>query len=95
MINRNYHKESFLVLSYEERILKTFQDIRSLKKYIYSNGIAGCVYNVSELCKETGEIYNSWAYKFTGQIIFTKQTYSKWKEEQAKAKRSQSTIAFY
>lgn len=95
MINRNYHKESFLILSYEEKILKTFQNIRSVKKYIHCNGIAGTVYNVSELCKETGEIYNSWAYKFTGQIIFTKQTYSKWKEEIAKVKKNQLTIAFY
>lgn len=62
-----------------------------VRRWIYHNGKRGTQYHVDEI-SETGEIQNTYIYKYTTEgPIFRKQTYSKWKEEikQAKAKQKE------
>ena len=62
-----------------------------VKKWIYLNGKRGTQYHVDEI-SETGEIQNSYIYKYAIEgPIFKKQIYSKWKEEikQARAKQKE------
>lgn len=62
-----------------------------VRRWIYHNGKRGTQYHVNEI-SETGEIQNTYIYKFTTEgPIFRKQTYSKWKEEikQARAKQKE------
>lgn len=52
-----------------------------VRKWIYQNGKRGTQYHVDEI-SETGEIQNTYIYKYTTEgTVFRKQTYSKWKEE--------------
>ena len=74
---------------------KTFtcNDIREVKKKIYAYGIRGEKYRVDVIDKNTRTINDIYLMKYTKEgPIFQKQTYSKWKEEQAKAKVKQLTI---
>jgi hypothetical protein len=62
-----------------------------VRRWIYHNGKRGTQYHVDEIA-ETGEIQNTYIYKYTIEgPIFRKQTYSKWKEEikQARAKQKE------
>lgn len=74
---------------------KTFvcNELRGIKKKIYSFGTRGGKYRVDVIDKKTGEIKDIYLMKYTTEgPIFQKQIYSKWKEEQAKAKTKQLTI---
>ena len=63
------------------------------KRKIYSRGTRGETYRVDVVDKNTGVINDIYLMKYTTEgPIFQKQTYSKWKEEQAKAKVQQLTI---
>lgn len=74
---------------------KTFicNELRGVKKIIYAQGIRGEKYRVDVIDKNTGTINDTYLMKYTKEgPIFQKQTYSRWKEEQAKAKAKQLTI---
>lgn len=74
---------------------KTFicNETRGIKKRIYTQGIRGEKYRVDVVDKNTGEINDIYLMKYTKEgPIFQKQTYSRWKEEQAEAKARQLTI---
>lgn len=68
-------------------------ELRETKKGIYTQGIRGESYRVDVIDKKTGEINDIYLMKFTKEgPIFQKQIYSRWKEEQAKAKAKQLTL---
>lgn len=71
----------------------TCNELRGVKKEIYTQGTRGENYRVDVIDKETGEINDIHLMKYTKEgPIFQKQTYSRWKEEQAKARARQLTI---
>ena len=71
----------------------THNELRRVKKEIYTQGIRGQNYRVDVIDKNTGVINDIYLMKYTKEgPIFQKQTYSRWKEEQAKAKTKQLTI---
>ena len=68
-------------------------ELRGAKKKIYNKGTRGGKYRVDVIDKNTGVINDIYLMKYTKEgSIFQKQTYSRWKEEQAKAKAKQLTI---
>lgn len=68
-------------------------ELRGAKKKIYTLGTRGEKYRVDVVDKKTGTINDIYLMKYTKEgPIFQKQTYSRWKEEQAKAKTKQLTI---
>lgn len=71
----------------------TCNELRGIKKEIYAQGTRGEKYKVNVIDKKTGEINDVYLMKYTKEgPIFQKQIYSRWKEEQAKAKAKQLTI---
>ena len=71
----------------------TCNELRGVKKRIYTQGVRGEKYRVDVIDKNTGVINDIYLMKYTKEgPIFQKQTYSRWKEEQAKAKAKQLTI---
>lgn len=67
-----------------------------VRRWIYHNGKRGTQYHVDEI-SETGEIQNTYIYKYTTEgPIFRKQTYSKWKEEikQSRAKQRELFLSW-
>lgn len=74
---------------------KTFacNELRGVKKKIYTQGTRGKKYKIDVVDKKTGTINDIYLMMYTeGGPIFQKQMYSRWKEEQAKAKAKQLTI---
>lgn len=71
----------------------TCNELRGIKKNIYAQGIRGEKYRVDIIDKKTGIINDIYLMKYTKEgPVFQKQMYSRWKEEQAKAKAKQLTI---
>ena len=71
----------------------TCNELRGVKKIIYAQGIRGEKYKVDVIDKKTGVINDIYLMKYTKEgPILQKQTYSRWKEEQTKAKTKQLTI---
>ena len=71
----------------------TCNELRGVKKRIYAQGIRGEKYRVDIIDKKTGVINDIYLMKYAKEgTIFQKQTYSRWKEERAKAKAKQLTI---
>ena len=67
--------------------------MREVKRKIYTQGTREENYRVDVIDKNTGTINDIYLMKYTKEgPIFQKQVYSKWKEEQAKAKTKQLTI---
>ena len=74
---------------------KTFacNELREVKKKIYTQGAREEKYKVDVIDKKTGIINDIYLMKYTKEgPIFQKQMYSRWKEEREKAKRNQLTI---
>ena len=74
---------------------KTFtcKDFREVKKKIYTFGTREERYRMDVIDKKTGVINDIYLMEYTKEgPIFSKQTYSRWKEETAKAKLQQLTI---
>lgn len=74
---------------------KTFtcNELRGVKKKIYTLGKREEKYRVDVIDKNNGKINDIYLMKYTKEgPIFQKQTYSRWKEEQTKAKTKQLTI---
>lgn len=71
----------------------TYNELREIKKKIYALGKRGENYRVEVIDKSTGVVNDIYLMKYTKEgPIFQKQMYSRWKEEQAKAKARQLTI---
>lgn len=73
--------------------LHTYNELKEVKKDIYSFGIRGEKYVVDIVDKKTRLINDVYILKFTKEgPIFQKQMYSRWKEEKAEAKKKQLII---
>lgn len=71
----------------------TCKNLREIKRRIYLFGIREGKYRVDVIDKNTGIINDIYLMKYTKEgPIFSKQTYSRWKEELAKARMQQLTI---
>ena len=71
----------------------TCNELRGVKRKIYTQGTRGEKYRVDVIDKKTGTINDIYLMKYTTEgPIFQKQIYSRWKEEQSKAKIQQLTI---
>lgn len=90
MWNRTFKRETIFVIFGEPwKNEEVVRDNRSIKKIVYSKGVRGKEYKVSEI-DEDGTLINEWIYKYLENgIIFTKNIYNKWKEMKKQAKASE------
>lgn len=71
----------------------TCKNLREAKRKIYALGPREEKYRVDVIEKNTGIVNDIYLMKYTkGGPIFSKQTYSRWKGEQAEAKKRQLII---
>lgn len=92
MKHRQFKTECICVVTINE-IPFTCNELRGAKKKIYAYGVRGESYRVDVIDKNKRVINDIYLMKYTkGGPIFQKQTYSRWKEEQAKAKAKQLTM---
>lgn len=89
MKHRQFKTECVCIVMINNELL-TYNELKEVKKNIYSFGIRGEKYVVDIVEKKTGLINDTYLLKFTKEgPIFQKQMYSRWKEEKAEAKRKQ------
>lgn len=87
-----FKTECVCVVIIEGKVL-TCNELREAKKRIYTLGERGKVYRVDVVDKKTRIVNDTYAMKFTKEgPILQKQTYSRWKEELAKARLKQLKI---
>lgn len=92
MKHRQFKTECICMVTINEKTF-TCNELRGVKKKIYALGIRGEKYRVDVIDKNTGVTNDIHLMKYTKEgPIFQKQIYSRWKEEQAKAKAKQLTI---
>lgn len=92
MKHRQFKTECICMVVINEKTF-TCNELREVKKKIYTLGTRGEKYRVDVIDKKTGKINDIYLMKYTKEgPIFQKQMYSRWKEEQAKAKTKQLTI---
>lgn len=92
MKHRQFKTECICIVEINGKTF-TCKDLREVKKKIYTFGIREEKYRVNVIDKKTGVINDIYLMKYTKEgPIFSKQTYSRWKEETAKAKHQQLTI---
>lgn len=92
MKHRQFKTECFCKVTINEKTL-VCNDLRKAKKEIYRFGTRGKIYEVNIIDKKIRIINDIYLMKYTRNgPIFQKQIYSRWKEEQAKARTQQLTI---
>lgn len=92
MKHRHFKTECICIVTINEKT-SICNELRGVKKRIYTQGMRGEKYRVDVIEKNTGVINDIYLMKYTKEgPIFQKQAYSRWKEEQAKAKVQQLTI---
>lgn len=92
MKHHQFKTECICVVIIREQVL-TCNELREAKRAIYTLGIRGEKYRVDIVDKKTGIVNDTYLMKYTKEgPILQKQIYSKWKEEQAKARMKQLTI---
>lgn len=92
MKHRQFKTECVCMVTINGRT-STCNELRGVKKTIYTQGTRGEKYRVDVIDKNTRIINDIYLMKYTKEgPIFQKQIYSRWKEEQAKAKAKQLTI---
>lgn len=92
MKHRQFKTECICIVTINGKTF-TCNELRGVKNKIYALGIREEKYRVDVIDKKTGTINDIYLMKYTKEgPIFQKQTYSRWKEEQAKAKAKQLTI---
>ena len=92
MKHRQFKTECICIVEINGKMF-TGKDLREVKKKIYIFGIRKEKYRVDVIDKKTGEINDIYLMKYTKEgPIFSKQIYSRWKEETAKAKHQQLTL---
>lgn len=92
MKHRQFKTECFCRVKINEKVF-VCNDLREVKKEIYRSGTRERGYWTDVVEKKTNIVNDTYLmnYKKEGQI-FQKQVYSRWKEEQAKARIQQLTI---
>lgn len=92
MKHRQFKSECVCVVIIKGQVL-TCNELGGAKKEIYTLGTRGEKYRVDVIDKRTGVVNDTYLMKYTREgPIFQKQIYSRWKEEQAKARINQLTI---
>lgn len=92
MKHRQFKTECICMVTINEKTF-TCNELRGVKKMIYTQGTRGEKYEVDVIDKNTGLINDAYLMKYTKEgPIFQKQIYSRWKEEQTKARAKQLTI---
>ena len=92
MKHRQFKTECICMVTINKETF-TCNELRGVKKKIYTLGMRGEKYRVDVIDKNTGTINDTYLMKYTKEgPIFQKQIYSRWKEEQAEAKAKQLTI---
>ena len=92
MKHRQFKTECFCKVIINEKVF-TCNSLREAKEKIYHLGTREKKYEVDVIDRKTETINDIYLMKYTKEgPIFQKQIYSRWKEEQAKAKTQQLTI---
>lgn len=92
MKHRQFKTECVCVVIINGKVI-TCNNLREVKREIYTLGVREEKYRVDVIDKKTRIINDIYLMKFTKEgPIFQKQIYSKWKEELAKARTKQFTI---
>lgn len=92
MKHRQFKTECICLATINGKLYRC-NELREVKKKVHIQGTRGEKYRVNVVDKKTGEINDIYLMKYTKEgPIFQKQVYSRWKEEQAKAKAKQLTI---
>lgn len=92
MKHRQFKTECFCKVIINEKVFEC-NSLKEAKMKIYHLKIRGKKYEVDVIDKKTGIINDIYLMKHTEEgPIFQKQIYSRWKEEQAKARIQQLTI---
>ena len=92
MKHRQFKTECFCKVTINEKVFGC-NSLKEVKIKIYHFGIREKKYEVDVIDKKTGIINDIYLMKYTKEgPIFQKQIYSRWKEEQAKARTQQLTI---
>lgn len=92
MKHRQFKTKCVCVVTINGKVL-TRDELREVKKEIYTLGVREEKYRVDVVDKKTGIVNDTYLMKFTKEgPIFQKQIYSRWKEELAKARIKQLTI---
>lgn len=92
MKHRQFKTSCFCRVVINEKVFGC-NDLREVKMKIYHLGTRERKYEVYVIEKKTGIINDVYLMMYTKEgPIFQKQIYSRWKEEQAKAKIQQLTI---
>lgn len=92
MKHHQFKTECVCVVIINEKVL-TCNELRGVKKKIYTLGVRGEKYRVDVIDKKTRIVNDTYLMKYTKEgPILQKQIYSRWKEELAKAKIKQLTI---
>ena len=95
MKHRQFKTECICMVTINGKMFSC-NELRGVKKKIYTLGIRGEKYRVDIVDKRTGKINDIYLMKYTREgPIFQKQTFSRWKEEQKEAKTKQLTIIQY
>ena len=92
MKHRQFKTECVCVVIIKGKVL-TCNELREVKKLIYTLGVREEKYRVDIVDKKTRIVNDTYLMKFTKEgPILQKQIYSRWKEELAKARINQLTI---
>nr|DAG74199.1 MAG TPA: hypothetical protein [Microviridae sp.] len=92
MKHRQFKTECVCVVTINGKVL-TCNELKEVKRKIYTLGVREEKYRVDVVDKKAGIVNDTYLMKFTKEgPIFQKQIYSRWKEEQAKARIKQLTI---
>lgn len=92
MKHRQFKTECVCVVIINGKVL-TRNELREVKKEIYTLGTRGENYRVDVVDKKARIVNDTYLMRYTKEgPIFQKQIYSRWKEELAKARIKQLTI---
>lgn len=92
MKHRQFKTECVCVVIINGKVL-TCNELRGVKKAIYTLGVRGDSYRVDVVEKKTGTVNDTYLMRYTREgPVFQKQIYSRWKNELAKARIKQLTI---
>lgn len=92
MKHRQFKTECVCVVIINGKVI-TRNELREVKKEIYSLGVREETYKVDVVEKKTGKVNDTYLMRYTKEgPILQKQIYSRWKEELARARIKQLTI---
>lgn len=92
MKHRQFKTECVCVVIINGKVL-TRNELKGVKKEIYTLGVRGENYRVDVVEKKTGRVNDTYLMRYTKEgPIFQRQIYSRWKDELAKARIKQLTM---